>query len=144
MLSADVTAPLDPSLNTVVPLYLNNNSLSPVSNDIAHLLDPYKIAWPFVSRSPPNCGVRSLTKSVGTAETFAFEPVPSAKTIAEEPAPSKTSVPLPSDAFASAGPCLILAICAVVFFIKNHFCWSLGVICKLNWPLGDPDNTMTF
>lgn len=78
MLFADVTAPLDASLNTVVPLYLNNKSLSPVSNSIDHLLDPNNIDLPFVSKLPPNCGVVSLTKSVGTRATLAFDPAPSA------------------------------------------------------------------
>ena len=77
---------------------------------MAHLLDPNNIALPLVSKSPPSCGVASLIRSVGTCETFAFEPVPSAKTIAEEPLASKTSVQLPSEASASAGPCLILAV----------------------------------
>ena len=54
MLFADVTAPLEANLNTAVPLYLKSKSLSPVSNSIDHLLDPNKIAFPFVSKLPPN------------------------------------------------------------------------------------------
>ena len=102
MLFADVTAPLDPNLNTVVPLYLNNNSLSPVSNDIAHLLEPNKIALPLVSKSPPSCGLVSPTKSVGTAATFAFAPVPSAKIIPEVFVAKATVVPDPPPCFTVA------------------------------------------
>ena len=54
MLFADVTAPLEASLNTAVPLYLKSKSLSPVSNSIDHLLEPNNIAFPFVSKLPPS------------------------------------------------------------------------------------------
>ena len=84
-LLADVTAPFDASLKTVVPLYLKSKSLSPVSNSIDHLLDPNNIAFPFVSKLPPSCGVVSESKSVGIEFTLAFAPVPSAKTIVDVP-----------------------------------------------------------
>ena len=47
MLSAEVTAPLDANLKTVVPLYLKSKSVP--SSTIDHLLDPNNIAFPFVS-----------------------------------------------------------------------------------------------
>ena len=86
-----------------MPLYLNNNSLSPVSNDIAHLLEPNKIAFPFVSKSPPSWGVGSATKSVGAIDvTFAFAPVPSANSIAVNPVATATVLPPPPPCFTVA------------------------------------------
>ncbi len=136
MLSADVTAPVDANLNTVVPLYLNKRSLSPVSSIMLHLLEPNNIELPFVSKLPPNWGVVSLIKSVGTRETLAFPPVPSAKIILLAPFAIATVVPLPP-------PCLIVAVWPVLFLKIYHFCWSLGSIVTLNAPLGVPVNIIT-
>ena len=83
MLSAETTAPALESLNTVVPLYLNRRSSSPVSSSISHLLEPNRIAFPFVSKSPPSCGVVSFTKSVGAARVLV-----KSVTCAPAPAPS--------------------------------------------------------
>ena len=114
ILFADVTAPLEASLNTAVPLYLKSKSLSPVSNSIDHLLEPNNIAFPFVSRLPPSWGVVSPNKSVGIEFTLEFAPVPSANTIDDVPLAIVTVDPEPP-------PCLMVAVWPVLFLIKNHF-----------------------
>ena len=75
MLFAEVTAPFDASLNTVVPLYLKSKSVP--SSTISHLLVQVTVvAHQYrASKSPPNCGELSFDKSATVAnERF---PLPS-------------------------------------------------------------------